>query len=43
MFKCGPESFTFEVLEECAADELNERERYWIEYYHAKDFGYNIK
>ncbi|MBI5792666.1 MAG: GIY-YIG nuclease family protein [Rhodocyclales bacterium] len=28
--KYGPEAFDFEVLEECSAGRLRERERYWI-------------
>lgn len=43
MLTIGVENFTFEVIEECAAIQLNEREDYWQEFYHAKDFGYSIK
>ena len=43
MYEIGPENFTFEILEECTADKLNEREWYWQEFYHAKDWGYSIK
>lgn len=43
MYEIGPENFTFEILEECTADKLNEREQYWQEFYHAKDWGYSIK
>lgn len=39
----GPENFTFEVIEKVKPEELNEREDYWQEYFHAKDFGYSIK
>lgn len=39
----GPESFTFETVELCAKDKLNERERYWIEFFNAQTFGYNTK
>lgn len=38
----GIENFTFEVLEAGDID-LNERERYWIEFYNAIAFGYNSK
>lgn len=31
--KYGLEIFQFKVIEECAVDMLNEREKYWIEYY----------
>lgn len=37
----GPESFTYEILEMCDRDKLNERERYWIEFYNSKELGYN--
>lgn len=43
MYEIGPENFTFEILEECTVDKLNEREQYWQEFYHAKDWGYSIK
>lgn len=43
MLKYGPEKFTFELLESCSRDKLDEREDYWQEFYHAKDFGYSIK
>lgn len=37
----GPENFTFELLEECTRDKLNEKERYWINFFHTEDFGLN--
>ena len=43
MYSLGVENFTFEIVEECARSKLNEREDYWQEYFHAKDFGYSIK
>ncbi len=39
----GVENFTFELIEECSREQLNEREDYWQEYFHAKDYGYSIK
>lgn len=39
----GVENFTFEIIEECSREQLNEREDYWQEYFHAKDYGYSIK
>ena len=33
MRKYGLDSFSFEIIEECEPDKLNEREIYWIEYY----------
>ena len=43
MYADGVENFTFEIIEECDRSQLNEREDYWQEYFHAKDFGYSIK
>lgn len=43
MLEYGVENFTFEVVEECDRMKLNDREDYWQEYFHAKDFGYSIK
>ena len=42
--KYGEENFYVELLEECLASELNEREMYWITFYNATDnkFGYNM-
>lgn len=43
MKKIGPEHFTFEVIEQCSREKLNEREDYWQDFYKAKEFGYSIK
>ena len=43
MLEVGVEIFTFEIVEECDKSKLNEREDYWQEFFHAKDFGYSIK
>ena len=43
MLKDGVENFTFEVIEECPRNELNDKEDYWQEYFKAKEFGYSIK
>lgn len=37
----GVGNFTFEVLEECSEEEANNRESYWIKYYHTYEAGYN--
>jgi hypothetical protein len=37
----GIEYFTFELVEECAKDQLNEREKFYIELYRANDWGFN--
>jgi len=41
MQKDGLENFSFEVLEECAAAALNEKEKFYIHLYQADQFGYN--
>ena len=43
--KYGIDNFSFEVLEECPTELLNEREKYWINYYNTtdKNIGYNIR
>lgn len=41
MAKEGIDNFTFEVLEETTKNKLNEREKYWINYYKSYDYGYN--
>lgn len=42
--KYGLDNFTFEVLEECSYEELNEREIYYIDFYnsHYTKNGYNM-
>ena len=41
MQEYGLEQFTFELIEQCSKDELNKKEKYYIELYNAKVFGYN--
>ena len=43
MLKFGVENFSFEIVEICAKEQLNEREQYWQDYFKAKEFGYSIK
>lgn len=42
-FKYGEDVFTFEIIEECPIESLNEKEKYWIQYYNSNDstYGYN--
>ena len=42
--KYGVDNFTFEVLEECPQELLNEKEIFWIAHYKSNDsdFGYNV-
>lgn len=42
MMKDGVENFTFEVLEECSGNQLNEREKFYIEFYDSVNYGYNV-
>lgn len=40
--KYGIDAFTYEIIEECLPEELDEKEKYWIAYYNTyKGFGYN--
>ena len=41
MNEFGPEEFTFEFLEECSRNSLDEREKNWIEYFDSCTWGYN--
>lgn len=41
MLEDGLENFTFELLLECPREELNEKEKYYIELYNSIDYGYN--
>lgn len=43
MMEYGVENFSFEIIEECPRELLNEREQYWQDYFGAKEFGYSIK
>lgn len=44
MFEDGVWNFSFEILEIVEDKEnLNDKEKYWINYFSAKDFGYNMK
>ena len=37
----GLYGFTFELLEECKKEELDEKERYYLDVYNSVEFGYN--
>ena len=39
--KYGLKNFSFEVLEECEIEQLNEKESYWINYFNSQKNGYN--
>lgn len=45
--KIGEDKFTFEVIEECSPEKIQEREKYWIKYYNCcvlenREGGYNL-
>ena len=41
MQNIGIWNFSWELLEECSKDALNDKERYYIELYQSKEYGYN--
>jgi len=41
IIKYGENGFNFEIIEECPKELLNEREKYWIQYYNSYHNGYN--
>lgn len=45
MEKYGIEAFSLSIIEECNKEELNEKEKYWIQFYNSdnREKGYNIR
>ena len=41
MYKEGIENFSYELIEQCAREDLDKEEKYWIKFYKAQEFGYN--
>jgi hypothetical protein len=41
MIDYGLWNFSFELLEECSKELLNEKEKFYISLYQSKDFGFN--
>lgn len=39
--KYGKDAFTYEIIEKCPIEELNQKEQYWIKYYNSIKGGYN--
>lgn len=39
--KYGKENFSFEIIEECTIEQLNQKEMYWISYFNSVENGYN--
>ena len=42
MQETGVWNYMFELLEQCPRNILNERERFWIDFYQANKIGYNV-
>ena len=42
MRKYGKDDFIFEIIERCPQDIINEREKYWIDFYDSYNNGYNL-
>lgn len=40
--KYGINNFSFEIIEECSKEELDEKEIFWIKYYNTFENGYNL-
>lgn len=40
--KYGEAAFVFSILEKCSKEDLNTREKYWIEHYDSFNSGYNL-
>ena len=43
MWNEGLENFTFQIVEICDKNNLTEREKFYIDFYNSKDYGYNSK
>lgn len=41
MQEYGVENFTYEIMENCERNQLNDREKFWIEYYQSNSYGLN--
>lgn len=39
--KEGASSFSYEIVEECSVEDLNEREKFWIKFFKTNVYGYN--
>lgn len=42
MRECGLGNFMFEKICNCSKDELNEKEKFYIEFFRANEYGYNL-
>ena len=41
ILKYGLSNFTFEIIEECNREQLDEKEQYWISFYNSYEKGFN--
>ena len=39
----GPENFSYEIIEVCPRSDLDNKEKYWINYFRTMEYGYNMK
>ena len=43
MWENGLENYTFQVVEKCTPDKLTEREKFYIDFFNSKEWGFNSK
>lgn len=43
MKSIGVENFTFELIEKCDKTLLDDREKFWTDYFKAQEFGYSVR
>ena len=43
MMQLKPWNFTWEVIEFCPKEQLNEKEKYWIDFHQTNTWGWNSK
>jgi group I intron endonuclease len=43
MWENGLENYTFQIIEICEKDRLTEREKFYIDFFNSKEWGFNSK
>lgn len=43
MWENGLENYTFQIVEKCTSDKLTEREKFYIDFFNSKEWGFNSK
>ena len=43
MWENGLENYTFQIVEKCTPDKLTEREKFYIDFFNSKEWGFNSK